>query len=180
MPYTLSFFRCRKVKSPEYGTLGSAGIDFFIPEDLKYEDLKTSPSSIAFMPKIEYADDFKIKKIYLYANRGILIPSGIKVSIPKGHAMVFMNKSGVALKKGLAMGACVIDEDYMGEIHLHLVNTGNETVEISAGEKIAQALVIPVMHCSLHEFSSEDELFSSLRLTSERSDGGFGSTGTGI
>jgi dUTP pyrophosphatase len=181
MSTTLSYFKCRKVRSPEYGTWGSAGIDFFVPEDLRDGDLKTSPSLFSPWTSVEYDEkNLSIEKMSIRSGEGVVIPSGIKVCVPPRHALLFLNKSGIALKKGLVQGAQLIDEDYMGEVHLHLVNTSNYTIEIKAGEKIAQGVVIPIMHCGLNECNSEEETFKSLRLTSDRADGAFGSTGNGL
>ena len=94
--------------------------------------------------------------------------------MPDGYALIAMNKSGVSLKKNLMVGACVVDSDYQGEIHLHLINTGNQAVEISAGDKLVQFLLIPVDHGSV-EIVDEAELFEKETL---RGAGGFGSTGT--
>ena len=98
--------KIRNVITPTRGTTGSAGIDFYVPDDY--------PSALA---KIDPGDRF-------------FIPSGIKANVPEGYALIAMNKSGVALKKGLMVGACVVDSDYQGEIHLHLVNTSYKAVTI--------------------------------------------------
>ena len=87
--------KIRNVKTPTRGTNGSAGIDFYVPDDY--------PDSLCTIPP---GDRF-------------FIPSGIKANVPEGYALIAMNKSGVALKKGLMVGACVVDSDYQGEIHLH-------------------------------------------------------------
>ena len=86
-----------------------------------------------------------------------------------------MNKSGVATKKGLIVGACVVDEDYQGEIHLHVINTSNERVSVEPGEKLVQMLLIPVFYDILEEVNSEEELFGGEQTV--RGQGGFGSTG---
>ena len=70
-------------------------------------------------------------------------------------------------------GACVVDSDYQGEIHIHLVNTSKKKVDIEAGEKLIQFLLIPVDHCPV-EVVPETELFSD---ETQRGSGGFGSTG---
>ncbi len=72
------------------------------------------------------------------------------------------------------VGACVVDSDYQGEIHLHLINTGREDVNISPGDKLVQFLLIPVDH-GIVEMVDEADLFET---ESERGSGGFGSTGT--
>ena len=141
--------KIRNVKTPTRGTNGSAGIDFFVPEDYPNSLRRVMPSGRFF------------------------IPSGIKADVPEGYALIAFNKSGVALKKGLMVGACVVDSDYQGEIHLHLVNTSSEVVTIEPGEKLAQFLLVPVDHCPI-EVVSPNQLFAE---ETERGDGGFGSTG---
>lgn len=141
--------KTRKVKTPTRGTQGSAGIDFYVPDNYPADVGPINPGQKVF------------------------IPSGIKANVPEGFALIAFNKSGVALKKGLMVGACVVDSDYQGEIHIHLVNTSQSPVNIEAGEKLVQFLLIPVDHCVIEEVP-ESELFNE---TTQRGAGGFGSTG---
>lgn len=137
--------RTRKVKLPSRGTPLSAGIDFFVPDDFQ--------------------------TVRLFPGEDALIPSGIKVQVPEGHALVAMNKSGVATKHRLAVGACLVDEDYTGEIHLHVYNTAsNKIVDITPGMKLTQFVLIPVNYAEVQELDQLEE-----RQT-ERGSGGFGST----
>jgi len=147
---TLKFTKTREVKSPARGTAGSAGIDFFVPSDFN----KGYPSKI-------------------FPGAACKIPSGIKADVPDGYALVAFNKSGVALKKNLMVGASVVDSDYQGEIHLHVINVGPHDVSINSGEKLIQFLLLPVDHCDLEEVP-EGELFNA---ETQRGSGGFGSTG---
>lgn len=141
--------KIRNVKTPERGTPLSAGLDFFVPNDFPGEH-------------------------FLLPGDAVNIPSGIKVKVPHGFALVFMNKSGVAVKKGLQVGACVVDEDYQGEVHLHVRNTSTDVQSIKPGEKLVQALLIPVDYCDV-EVVNVDELYEK---GAQRGEGGFGSTGT--
>ena len=147
---TMKISKIRNVKSPSRGTEGSAGIDFYVPNDY--------PTNLC---SIQPGDRF-------------FIPSGIKANVPEGYALIAFNKSGVALKKGLMVGACVVDHDYEGEIHIHLVNTSDKIAHIEPGEKLVQFLLVPVDHCSLEEVEERD-LFAGKFST--RGSGGFGSTG---
>jgi dUTP pyrophosphatase len=144
----LSFTKTRSVKSPARGTRVSAGIDFFVP------------------------DDFQSQTIH--PQEDILIPSGIRVRVPEGYALIAFNKSGVSTKKKLVAGACVVDEDYTGEVHLHLINSGKEAVTINPGDKILQFILLPVNYAGVLELTHEE--YENLGNT-ERGDGGFGSTG---
>lgn len=156
--------KVRDVKTPERGTDKSAGIDFFVPND--------------FIEKI------------LPPQRDMLIPSGIKAKIPEGYMLMGAEKSGVVTSRQAAtlagrtpkptayssivvLGAKIVDEDYQGEIHIHLVNVGNEYVTIKPGTKIAQFILVPVSYDDI-EVVPETELFSE---ETDRGEGGFGSTG---
>ena len=145
----LTLAKTRRVKTPTRGTEGSAGIDFYVPDDYPESLCSIEPTERCF------------------------IPSGIKANVPAGYALVAFNKSGIALKKQLLVGASVVDSDYQGEIHLHLVNTSDKVVEIEPGQKLIQFLLLPVDHGSI-TVVDEEELFSQ---SSDRGDGGFGSTG---
>lgn len=137
--------KLRDVKTPNRGTSTSAGIDFYVPEDFETKTLKPGES--------------------------VLIPSGIKMQLPRGYALVAFNKSGVAVKQGLSVGACVVDEDYEGEIHLHMINTSDKEQVIATGQKLVQFVLIPVAYFDLEEV---DEIPPR---NTERGSGGFGSTG---
>ena len=141
--------KVRDVKTPTRGTVGSAGIDFYVPND--------------------YPPDL----CSIYPGERYFIPSGIKVNVPAGYALIAFNKSGIALNKNLIAGAAVVDSDYQGEMHLHLINVGKDVVEIQPGQKILQFLLIPVDHCEI-KLVDEENLFNS---ETSRGTGGFGSTG---
>ena len=139
--------RIRRVKLPTRGTPKSAGLDFYVPNDA-----------------------FGGSHIYLEPGESVTIPSGIKVEVPKGYALIGFNKSGIAVKRHLYVGACVIDEDYQGEVHIHLTNVGTVTSYISPGDKIAQFILLPVLYSQVEEV---DELH---KVPTERGTGAFGST----
>jgi dUTP pyrophosphatase len=146
----MKFLKIRDVKSPSRGTSKSAGIDLFIPNDFEYQTLNPGDS--------------------------ILIPAGLKANVPENYAFIAFNKSGVSTKKHLAVGACVIDEDYQGEIHIHLYNFGNDPVTINPGDKIIQCVLVPVLYENVEIVETEEQLWEG-KIT-ERGEGGFGSTGT--
>lgn len=145
----VKYAKVRDVKSPSVGTKGSAGIDLFIPNDVPETTILPSES--------------------------VLIPSGIKFNIEEGFALVAKNKSGVAVKRGLIKGAELIDSDYTGEVHIHLINTTNKPVKINAGDKIIQFVLMYAPSVFLEELS-ETQLYQNKET--ERGEGGFGSTGT--
>lgn len=92
--------------------------------------------------------------------------------LPEGYVGLICARSGMACKMGLAPAnkVGVIDSDYRGEFLVALYNHGAESRTISHGDRIAQLVVVPVLH---PVFEETDELSETLRGT-----GGFGSTGT--
>lgn len=154
--------KIREVKTPTRGTECSAGLDFYVPAGMK----------LSMLP----GDD-------------VLIPSGIKVEVPHGYALIAHNRSSMATStralkyaglKGnpnstrgcVVVGACVVDEDYQGEIYIHLINVGRCAETIIAGMKVVQLVLTPVSYEGV-EVVDEEELFNQ---ASERGKGGFGST----
>jgi len=101
-----------------------------------------------------------------------LLPTGIKVEVPYGYMLEIKNKSGIALKRQLIVGACVVDCGYDGEVYVNLHNIGTQTQMIKAGDKIAQAVLVSIIHCGVEE-TFED----TLNKNAGRGTGGFGSTG---
>lgn len=140
---------------PVYGSKGAACFDLFAAEVVESQNLN-APFT------------------HLY-------DTGLQVEIPEGHVMMIYSRSGHGFKQGitLANGTGVIDSDYRGNIMVKLVAdyifTGKEGYNKpefpKAGERIAQAMIIPVEKV---EFEVSDELSKT-----ERGEGGFGSTGNG-
>ena len=82
------------------------------------------------------------------------------------------NKSGIASKRGLVVGACVVDRGYTGEIFVNLHNITHRNQTLHEGDKIAQAVFVKVR--------TDIELIDSDHIYDEetsRSDGALGSTG---
>jgi dUTPase len=96
------------------------------------------------------------------------------------------NKSGVATKKGLDVGACEIDPNYQGEIHLSLTNASPEDVRIYEDDKITQLVPRVYVTDEAHIFTdiavdpeegiSEEQFWEGFEYNN-RGTGGFGSTG---
>jgi dUTP pyrophosphatase len=100
-----------------------------------------------------------------------LVPTGLAVAIPEGHAGFVLPRSGLAMHRGVTVlnAPGLIDSGYRGELKVLLINHGAEAVSIDRGERIAQLVVQPVARARLVE---EERLPDSAR-----GEGGFGSTG---
>ena len=97
-----------------------------------------------------------------------------KAEVPKGFMLEVKNKSSVAAKKQLLVGACVVDSGYDGEIFVNLHNTGKQTQWFKDGDKVAQGVLVPVNLCEIEEVSDPNEL----NKDSTRGEGALGSTGS--
>ena len=151
----LSLMKTREVKTPiREGR--NAGFDFFVPDDIDCD-----PVLNGFM---------------VNPNDSVNIPSGIRVRLPKNYCLIAFNKSGIAAKHSLIVGACVVDENYTGEIHLNLINTGKDPVLIKRGMKLVQFVMIKLSYHEICLCQTEETLYKGFDK-SERGESGFGSTG---
>ena len=100
-----------------------------------------------------------------------LLPTGLAMEIPPGYEGQVRPRSGLALKKGIALvnSPGTIDADYRGEIGIIIINHGNEAVEIMPGDRVAQLIVAPVTRAALIEVDGLND--------TGRNSGGFGHTG---
>ena len=102
-----------------------------------------------------------------------MVPTGVAVAIPDGHAGLVLPRSGLASKKGLTLANApgLIDAGYRGEVICAVVNLDpHEPVEISPGDRIAQLVIVAVPDVS--------PAFVEELPDSSRGAGGFGSTGS--
>lgn len=100
-----------------------------------------------------------------------LISTGLRVEIPVGYEMQIRPRSGLAFKHGITVlnAPGTIDSDYRGGVGVLLVNLSPTAYTINHGDRIAQAIIAPVLQAS---YEITDDLVPSARGT-----GGFGSTG---
>lgn len=172
----LKICKTRNVKTPTRGTSGSAGLDFYIPENLDKETILSKCRTANSFPQIIYDDNNIVKSIILGQGESILIPSGIHVKLDPGYCMSFENKSGIGSKKHLVKLAHLIDEDYEGEVHINICNVGQHDQRIDAGDKIIQGVIYQVPKPSVEIIDTLEALYQG--TVSERGAGGFGHTGT--
>jgi dUTP pyrophosphatase len=130
---------------PHYATDGAAGMDMraCIPETLEIAPGETH-----------------------------LIPSGLAMHIEEpGLAAMLLPRSGLGHKHGIVLGNLVglIDSDYQGQVFISVWNRGRESFTVQPGERIAQMVIVPVVHA---DFEVVEEFTASVR-----GEGGFGHTG---
>jgi len=140
------------VRPPERANPSDAGLDvYFCPAD--------PTTSVVRVP----------------SGQGAVLQTGLKFGVPHGYMLEVKNRSSIAAKRSLLVGACVIDSGYDGEVFINLNNVGEETQFIAPGEKIAQLVLVPVVHFRAVETSGE--LYDWYPITiSDRGEGALGST----
>lgn len=114
------------------------------------------------------------EEVILKANSRALIPTGIRLDISDSYEVQIRSKSGLALNQGLFVlnSPGTIDSGYQGEIKVILFNTTNEVVKIGKGQKIAQAVLCPVLNGNWVDLIEVKDISPK-----DRNDNGFGSTG---
>ena len=140
------------VALPSYETAGAAGAD--LRANLRPED--------------------RAAGLVLAPMERRIVPTGLRVEIPEGFEMQIRPRSGLALKHGISLPNTpgTIDSDYRGPLGVLLINLGAEPFTIAHGDRIAQAVLAPVVQAA---FTLVDEALSE----TARGEGGFGSTGRG-
>lgn len=101
----------------------------------------------------------------------VFVHTGLSFALPEGTFGGIFARSGLACKQGLRPANCVgvIDSDYRGEVIVALYNDSSERRFVKAGDRVAQMIILPVL---LPKLQCVDQLTST-----ERGEGGFGSTG---
>ncbi|HYT81130.1 MAG TPA: dUTP diphosphatase [Actinomycetota bacterium] len=102
-----------------------------------------------------------------------MIPTGVAVAIPDGHAGLVLPRSGLASREGLTLANSpgLIDAGYRGEVTCAVVNLDRERpVSIKRGDRIAQLVIVRV--------EAVESSWSEDLPPSQRGEGGFGSTGS--
>ncbi|HHZ94724.1 MAG TPA: hypothetical protein EYN67_03995 [Flavobacteriales bacterium] len=110
--------------------------------------------------------------------QSVLLSTGLRFGVPHGYMLEVKNRSSVAAKRSLLVGACVIDSGYDGEVFINLHNVGAETQVIDPHTKIAQVVMTPVIHFRALERQGDEDLYGWYPISiSDRGDGTLGSTG---
>lgn len=169
------------IKEPSRGSEHSAGLDVFIPEP-SYQFMSDywSKNGVAFRSKedcreyyekLANASDGYTFSIKVKPHGGVIVPTGLRFNIPEGTYLEVANRGSMAAKEGLVFGAHIIDSDYVGIVFINLINTTNNVVILSCGQKFAQLLHKEYIRSNPTRIPESD-----IRTTT-RGDGALGSTG---
>ena len=114
--------------------------------------------------------------ISVHPNTSMLVPTGLRFGVPHGYMLEVKNRSSVASKRSLLVGACVVDSGYDGEVFVKLHNVGTEAQVVEPNSKNAQVVMTPVVSFRAME-TSNPNVYDWYPITiSDRGDGALGST----
>ena len=116
------------------------------------------------------------EEIVIEPGQNKMISTGLRFGIPHGFMLQVCNRSSMGAKRSLVVGAHIIDSGYDGPVFIDLHNIGNEIQTIKSGDKIAQLILVPVIHFR-PRFNNTGNLYENQGLTiSNRGAGSLGST----
>lgn len=141
----LRFINESENKNPEYAYQSDSGFDLRSTED-----------------------------VWIQSNDRKIIPTGLRFDIPEGYEIQVRSKSGLALNQGLMVlnSPGTVDSGYQGEIKVIMFNTTNQKVKIEKGQKVAQAVLCPVVSGKWVDLIKVENINDK-----DRNSNGFGSTG---
>lgn len=158
---TLHYVNKSKNPDPEYADKGSSGFDLraWITEDNGGQyDIISRTCNLTLKPF-----------------ERILIHTGLYFNIPENTEIQVRPRSGLALREGISLINSIgtIDESYVGECCLLVVNLSTKNYTIFNGDRIAQAVLMPVYNGNSVELLSSEQI----NKKTERGNGGMGHTG---
>jgi dUTP pyrophosphatase len=114
------------------------------------------------------------EEVWIHSNDRNVIPTGLRFDIPEGYEIQVRSKSGLALNQGLMVlnSPGTVDSGYQGEIKVIMFNTTNQKVKIEKGQKVAQAVLCPVVSGKWVDLIKVEKINDK-----DRNSNGFGSTG---
>lgn len=153
--------------------------DFFNQSMNKKIELKYVNTSDIEEPTYAYETDsgFDLRStedVWIFGNSRELIPTGLSFDIPEGYEIQVRTKSGIALKLGLMVlnSPGTVDCGYNAEVKVIVFNTTKDKIKIPKGQKIAQAVLCPVVNGKWVDLVKVTQLDDK-----DRNNAGFGSTG---
>lgn len=119
----------KNVELPKQSTQGAAGMDFYLPQPVRFEP-----------------------------NHSKKVPLGVAVEIPEGYVMLLIPRSSTwktPLRMPNSVG--VIDSDYRGEVCALLRNTSDFTITADVGGRLVQGVIVPVPSIQIQEVEELSE-----------------------
>ena len=151
-------------------------LQYYMVHEKVYPPARSNPSD-AGLDLCWSPEDASLRGVRIEPGESKVLATGCRFAIPHGYMMEIKNRSSVAAKQSLLVGASVVDSGYEGEVFVNLHNVGSISQLLEPGAKIAQAVIVPVVHARFVASDSPD-IYDWYPITiSERGDGALGSTG---
>jgi len=106
-------------------------------------------------------------------HHGALLSTGFRMDIPAGFCGLVLPRSSISVQN-ILVSTGVIDSGYKGEVRVNVFNLNPSPFMFERGQRIAQLVIVPILQCSMKETWS---LNAFLEVVTDRSEGGFGSSG---
>lgn len=142
---------------PKYGKEGDSALDLHA---FKFREV----SNGELLP----VQDFGEEGYVLQPHDRILVPTGLKLSIPEGIDADVRPRSGLALKHGIVVQLGTLDNNYTGDVGMIVLNTSNEEYVIHKGDRLGQLKFSELVYVNLVE--------GEIKAT-ERGESGYGDSG---
>lgn len=141
-------------------------------EDLEEARLKIKLDPGSVMPSRAHETDAGLDlkardPIWIHPGEHVILDTGVHVAVPTGYVGLITSKSGLMAHGITCRGT--IDSGYTGSIKAVLYNHGPDGYRVTVGDKVCQLVLVPIITPELEVVAHLDE--------TDRSDGGFGSTG---
>lgn len=188
----MSLVKNSPTKKDEGAMLRSLGIDDEMLKKIEEEQISAAKEQVKIRvnfvntstnedPKHKYIDDSGMdlradlrESISIEPGEIKLVPTGLHFELPESMEIQVRPRSGLAAKNGITVlnTPGTVDRGYSGEIKVILINLGKSKFNINHGDRIAQAVICPVITGRWSILTRKHKLGKT-----QRSDGGFGSTG---
>lgn len=155
---------------PTYATDGSGCFDIYATNVHK-----ATLAELAVLKKFSNGlDTGQMGTQSIIPGQYVVFDTGLAFEIPKDHVMLVFSRSSHGFKSNTRLANCVgvIDSDYRGELMVKLTRDSKygSSMEIKTGDRIAQAMIVPIPKVTFEEVEELSE--------TERGEGGLGSTGS--
>ena len=159
-------------------------LEYAVVHDNVFPPTRANPSDVGldlfYSPDVKLGDfdqekNMPLGSIVIMPNQCMKLRTGLRFAVPHGFCLEIKNRSSVSSKKELLVGGGVVDPGYDGEVVIIMHNVGRNPQMIKPGDKIAQAVLFPVIHVRPISVD-KTELYKDNIAMSNRGDRGFGST----
>lgn len=143
-----------------------------VEDDEEIQWMANTPNALSPIKKSKQAAGYDLRSAYdmvVPAHDKATVPTEIRIKLPKNCYGRIAGRSGLASKRGITIGAGVIDADYRGPISVILFNHSDQDFEINRGDRIAQLICERIYYPKLRQVKK--------MTRTERGENGLGSSG---